>query len=78
MNKIFLTILLTTGLLSASEIKIAENGKACVGILIPPNPRPIVKVAASELAMYLKKITGADFTRCGLSVGFRFRALSLR
>ena len=62
MNKIFLTILLTTGLLSASEIKIAENGKACVGILIPPNPRPIVKVAASELAMYLKKITGADFT----------------
>ena len=42
-------------------LAIAENGKARAGILIPKNAKPIVRLAAKELAGYLKKITGADF-----------------
>ena len=49
-------------LISGAELTIAENGAAKAGILIPENARPVVRVAAAELAEYLKKITGAEFT----------------
>lgn len=49
-------------ILPAAEFKIAENGTAQAGILIPANAKPIVKLAADELASYLKKMTGAEFT----------------
>lgn len=62
--KFFLAIVLYGAalLLSGSELKIAENGKALMGILIPADAKPVVKVAGSELASYLQKITGAKFT----------------
>ena len=53
--------LLTVFTTASAELKIAENGKACAGILIPENAKPIVKMAAQELTTYLKKITGAEF-----------------
>ena len=53
--------LLTVFTAASAELKIAENGKACAGILIPENAKPIVKMAAQELTDYLKKITGAEF-----------------
>ncbi|MBR4664971.1 MAG: hypothetical protein IKO93_13955, partial [Lentisphaeria bacterium] len=46
---------------SGDAFAIAENGEARAGILIPKNAKPIVRLAAKELAGYLKKITGADF-----------------
>lgn len=62
MKKIIIVCLLSAAFLPLSAITVAENGKACAGILIPVNAKPIVKFAASELAVYLKKITGTDFT----------------
>ncbi len=47
--------------LAAENLTIAENGVAKAGILIPENAKSVVKVAADELADYLKKITGAEF-----------------
>ena len=49
-------------LLNGAEWKIAENGKAAAGIIIPANAKPIVKFAAGELAHFLEKMTGAEFT----------------
>ncbi|MBO4630680.1 MAG: DUF4838 domain-containing protein, partial [Lentisphaeria bacterium] len=63
--------LLTASLLvPAEELKIAENGTACAGILIPEKTKPVVELAAQELAVYLKKITGAEF-RVGTSSKFK-------
>ena len=55
-------LFLASTLLAAADLTIAENGVARAGILIPEKARPVVKVAADELAGYLKKITGAEFT----------------
>ena len=55
-------LIIFAAVLSGAELKIAENGQAQAGILIPANARPIVKIAATELADYLGKITGAKFT----------------
>ena len=62
-NKFLLltALLLSAFALTGADLKIAENGKACAGVLIPANAKPIVKMAAKELTGYLKKITGADF-----------------
>ena len=53
---------LAAALLAGAELTIAENGVAKAGILVPENTKPVVKLAAQELASYLKKITGAEFT----------------
>ena len=59
---ITLFVFVCAAVLSAAEFKIAENGKAQAGILIPANAKHIVKLAADELAEYLSKMTGAKFT----------------
>ena len=48
-------------ILSAAEITLAENGQAKAGIVIPEKAKPIVQMAARELAAHLKQMTGADF-----------------
>ena len=40
---------------------LAENGKACMDIVIPDNVCYVTKLASDELKMFLKKSTGADF-----------------
>ncbi|MBR4663299.1 MAG: hypothetical protein IKO93_05450, partial [Lentisphaeria bacterium] len=63
MKRVLSAILIVfAAVLSGAELKIAENGQAQAGILIPADAKPIVKVAAKELADYLGKITGAKFT----------------
>ena len=63
MKKIIaLSILVFAAALSGAEFKIAENGKAQAGIVIPADAKPIVRLAADELAEYLGKMTGAKFT----------------
>ena len=47
--------------LSAAEITLAENGQAKAGIVIPVKAKPIVQLAARELAEHLKQMTGAEF-----------------
>ena len=57
-------IVLMAGLaavLSAAEITLAENGQAKAGIVIPVKAKPIVQLAARELAEHLKQMTGAEF-----------------
>ena len=41
---------LTAAMLAGAELTIAENGVAKAGILVPENTRPVVKLAAQELA----------------------------
>ena len=63
MKKLLLLLtLISAAIVSAAEFKIADNGKAQAGIIIPANAKPIVKLAADELAEYLGKMTGAKFT----------------
>ena len=62
MKKIFTLLVLLTFALNAAPLKIAENGKALAGILIPADAKPVTRLAAEELAAYLKKMTGATFT----------------
>lgn len=55
MMKRFLAVMMigSAVLISAAELKIAENGRACAGILIPADAKPVVKKAGQELAAYL-------------------------
>ena len=63
MKKLLLLLtLISAAIVSAAEFKIADNDKAQAGIIIPANAKPIVKLAAGELASYLQKMTGAKFT----------------
>ena len=62
MKKIILLLALSAAVLNAAPLKIAENGKACAGILIPADAKPVTRLAAGELADYLGKMTGAKFT----------------
>ncbi|MBR4662517.1 MAG: hypothetical protein IKO93_01460, partial [Lentisphaeria bacterium] len=62
MKKIILLLALSAAVLNAAPLKIAENGKACAGILIPADAKPVTRFAARELADYLGKMTGAKFT----------------
>lgn len=62
MRKLFLLLAASAAVLSAAPLKIAENGKALAGILVPANAKPVTKAAADELALYLRKMTGAEFT----------------
>lgn len=69
-TRIIAGLLASSLLLPAAELKIAENGIACAGILIPEKTKPVVELAAKELAVYLKKITGAEF-QVGTSSKFK-------
>ena len=62
MKKLFILLTAFAAVLSAAPLKIAENGKALAGILVPVNAKPVTRVAADELALYLQKMTGAKFT----------------
>ena len=62
MKKILFVLAAFAAVLSAAPLKIAENGKAFAGILVPAKAKPVTVVAAQELALYLKKMTGAEFT----------------
>ncbi len=58
---------------SAADITLAENGKAKATIVIPEKAKPIVKLAAKELAEHLKLMTGAEFpvvSKAGPDVNF--------
>ncbi|MFA6100687.1 MAG: DUF4838 domain-containing protein [Victivallaceae bacterium] len=43
------------------ELVLAENGKACMDIVIPDNACYVTTFASDELKKFLKKSTGADF-----------------
>ncbi|MBQ6470371.1 MAG: DUF4838 domain-containing protein [Victivallales bacterium] len=58
---LFLLLAFLSLLLPAAEITLAENGLAKATIVIPEQPKPIVKYAAAELAEHLQKMTGATF-----------------
>ncbi len=62
MKKLFILLVLLSAVSNAAPLKIAENGKALAGILIPADAKPVTRLAADELAEYLKKMTGAEFT----------------
>ena len=62
MKKIVMLAAAFAAVLSGAPLKVAENGKALAGILIPQNAKPVTRVAANELALYLKRMTGAKFT----------------
>ena len=60
-----LTLILFAGVfcaLSAAPLKLAENGKTSYTIVLAKNASDIDKFAAKELAFFLKKMTGADFS----------------
>ncbi|MEO6907456.1 MAG: hypothetical protein ABI210_06160, partial [Abditibacteriaceae bacterium] len=46
----------------AATIQLAQNGKALLPIVISPNASDETKAVASQLADYLKQISGADFS----------------
>ena len=62
MKKILFVLAALAAVLNAAPLKIAENGKAFAGILVPAKAKPVTVAAAQELALYLKKMTGAEFT----------------
>ena len=62
MKKILFLLAACGTLLSGAPLKVAENGKALAGILVPAKAKPVTVVAANELAAYLQKMTGAKFT----------------
>lgn len=45
----------------AGEVILADNGKACAGIVIPQDAKPVVSFAAAQLKEHLDKMTGASF-----------------
>ena len=61
-SSIVSVLCMLSALLTGTDLSIAENGVAKAGILVPENTKPVVRLAAEELASYLKKITGAEFT----------------
>lgn len=52
---------LLLGAVYAHALTLAENGQARATIVLAANPIPAEKTAATELAEYLQKITGATF-----------------
>ncbi|MFA6175560.1 MAG: DUF4838 domain-containing protein [Phycisphaerae bacterium] len=46
---------------SPPELLLAENGMACMDIVVPDNACYVVKMASEELREFLNKSTGADF-----------------
>ena len=58
---LFLSMLLPTSLVATGKIILTESGKAKLIISLPANPTIAQQFAASELAKYLHKISGAIF-----------------
>ncbi len=58
---LFLSMLLPTSLVATGKIILTESGKAKLIISVPVNPTIAQQFAASELAKYLHKISGAIF-----------------
>ena len=58
---LFLLTILCAAVLSAAPLKLAENGKTDYTIVVPANASEVNKYAASELAFFLKEITGVQF-----------------
>lgn len=56
-----LTVVLLQGPPRADALTLAEDGQARVTIVLPAEPIPAEQTAATELASYLGKITGAEF-----------------
>lgn len=46
---------------SHPDLLLAENGRACMDIVVPDNACYVVKMASEELREFLNKSTGADF-----------------
>ena len=46
---------------SPRDLLLAENGRACMDIVVPDNACYVVKMASEELREFLNKSTGADF-----------------
>lgn len=60
-----LTLILFAGVfcsINAAPLKLAENGKTNYSIVLQKNASNTDKFAAKELAFFLKKMTGADFS----------------
>ncbi|MBO4491196.1 MAG: DUF4838 domain-containing protein [Lentisphaeria bacterium] len=62
---LFCLAALTSFSMFSADITLAENGEAKAVIVIPEPAKPIVKLAAKELADHLKKMTGAEFVIAG-------------
>lgn len=61
-KKTFLFVLaLAAALPLAAELKLAENGRTAYVIVPPENPSRIESQAVEDLALYLKRSTGAEF-----------------
>ncbi len=60
MLRILLGVVLASS--AGQDLVLARGGRAAGPIVLPDNPTPAEKYAAQELAAYLKKISGADFT----------------
>ncbi len=60
-NKILLAVFFAASLLPAAEFTLASGGKTDYKIVVADKPARQVKLAAIELADFLKQMTGADF-----------------
>ncbi|MBQ9088943.1 MAG: DUF4838 domain-containing protein [Lentisphaeria bacterium] len=60
-NKILLAAFFVASLLPAAEFTLASGGKSNYKIVIAEKPARQVKLAADELAAFLKQMTGAEF-----------------
>ena len=47
---------------AAADLILAGNGRSDYRIAAPPHANEMERLAVADLAMYLKRITGADFT----------------
>ncbi len=64
---LFLSILSLCGLSHTADLQLAKGDKAQAIILLPASPDYHERQAAEELALHLKKITGAEFPIVGES-----------
>ncbi|MGL4943722.1 MAG: DUF4838 domain-containing protein [Thermoguttaceae bacterium] len=62
--KIVLCVAIACGVTVAqgAAVKLAENGKPLATIVVAENASDVEKTAAAQLAMYLDKVTGGEFT----------------
>ena len=58
---ILLALLVTTSAADAQNVTLSNDGKTDYTIVLPDEPTPVEKTAASELQNYLTEITGAAF-----------------
>ena len=56
MKKLIILLVLLSAALNAAPLKIAENGKALAGILIPADAKPITTLVRLTLVSHTKTI----------------------